>query len=200
MSLVVLLYFFDFPHIVRLILEFVTVGIGMYGIYAQSMIYRIKARPSWDRITTNYKFFGVAYIGFFLVALISAISGELQAVVPLVSIGMLGALSQLFFSYEDIRTLDAKENAYQLQRTKKLLNEHFASVKKLRFALLVMGGVVFPLFVLVLASTASTATLSVVLSLALLLSFASEIADRFLFYTTVVPLGMAGGFFVGKQR
>jgi len=87
---------------------------------------------------------------------------------------ILGALSQLFFSYEDIRTLDAKENAYQLQRTKKLLNEHFASVKKLRFALLVMGGVVFPLFVLVLASTASTATLSVVLSLALLLSFAID--------------------------
>jgi hypothetical protein len=41
---------------------------------------------------------------------------------------------------------------------------------------------------------------SVILGLALLVSFASEIADRFLFYTTVVPLGMAGGFFVGKQR
>jgi len=34
----------------------------------------------------------------------------------------------------------------------------------------------------------------------LIVSFISEISDRFLFYTTVVPLGMAGGFFVGKQR
>ena len=36
--------------------------------------------------------------------------------------------------------------------------------------------------------------------ISLCLVFASEISDRFLFYATVVPLGMAGGFFVGKQR
>ncbi|SFV52363.1 Anaerobic dimethyl sulfoxide reductase chain B [hydrothermal vent metagenome] len=200
MTLNVGLYLFDIPHLIRLAFEAFTLVTGLYGIYAQSMIYRIKARPSWDRITTNFKFFGVAYIGFFLVALTSAISAELQAVVPLVGIGMLGALSQLFFSYEDIRTLDAKENAYQLQRSKQLLNEHFGNVKKFRFVSLIIGGVILPLFALVLANTASLTAVSAVLSLVLLLSFASEIADRFLFYTTVVPLGMAGGFFVGKQR
>ena len=41
---------------------------------------------------------------------------------------------------------------------------------------------------------------AVVLGIVLLIGFASEISDRFLFYSTVVPLGMAGGFFVGKQR
>jgi len=41
---------------------------------------------------------------------------------------------------------------------------------------------------------------SIILALSLILMFVSELSDRFLFYSTVVPLGMAGGFFVGKQR
>jgi len=200
MSAVVAMYFFDMPHILRLLVEAVTLAIGVYGIYAQSMIYRIKARPSWNRVTTNYKFFGVAYIGAFLVAFISSISSIHEAIIPLTTLGMLGALAQLFFSYEDIRTLDAKENEYQLQRTKRLLNENFANVKKLRFITLLVGGVLLPLLALVFVSGASMMMASVILGLAMLISFVSEISDRFLFYTTVVPLGMAGGFFVGKQR
>jgi len=200
MSLVVGMYFFDVSHALRLLVEAVTLGIGMYGIYAQSMIYRIKARPSWNRITTNFKFFGVAYIGFFLLAFISSISSVHEAIIPLTTMGMLGAVAQLFFSYEDIRTLDAKENEYQLQRTKRLLNENFGAIKKLRFVTLLLGGVVLPLLALVFVSGSSMMTASIILGLALLVSFASEISDRFLFYTTVVPLGMAGGFFVGKQR
>jgi len=200
MSAVVAMYFFDIPHILRLLVEAVTLATGIYGIYAQGMIYRIKARPSWNRVTTNYKFFGVAYIGAFLLAFISSISSIHEAIIPLTTIGMLGAVAQLFFSYEDIRTLDEKENEYQLQRTKRLLNENFANVKKIRFATLLVGGILLPLLALVFVSGSSMMVTSIVLGLALLVSFNSEIADRFLFYTTVVPLGMAGGFFVGKQR
>jgi DMSO reductase anchor subunit len=200
MSVNVALYWFDVSHLLRLIVEAVTLATGIYGIYAQSMIYRIKARPSWNRVTTNYKFFGVAYIGFFLLAFISSASTVQEAIIPLTTMGMLGALAQLFFSYEDIRTLDAKANEYQLQRTKRLLNENFGSVKKLRFVTLLIGGVLLPLLALVFVSGSSMMIASFILGLALLVSFASEISDRFLFYTTVVPLGMAGGFFVGKQR
>ncbi|MBA1432670.1 MAG: dimethyl sulfoxide reductase anchor subunit [Epsilonproteobacteria bacterium] len=200
MSVNVALYWFDVSHLLRLLVEAVTLATGIYGIYAQSMIYRIKARPSWNRITTNYKFFGVAYIGFFLLAFISSISSVHEAIIPLTTMGMLGALAQLFFSYEDIRTLDAKENEYQLQRTKRLLNENFSALKKIRFISLLIGGVILPLLALVFVSGSSMMTASFILGLALLVSFASEISDRFLFYTTVVPLGMAGGFFVGKQR
>jgi DMSO reductase iron-sulfur subunit len=200
MSVNVTLYWFDVSHLLRLIVEAVTLAIGIYGIYAQSMIYRIKARPSWNRITTNYKFFGVAYIGIFLLAFISSLSSVHEAIIPLTTLGMLGALAQLFFSYEDLRTLESEENAYQLQRTKRLLNENFANIKKIRFATLLFGGVVLPLLALVFVSGSSMAAGSMILGLALFVSFVSEISDRFLFYTTVVPLGMAGGFFVGKQR
>ncbi len=200
MSGVVALYLFDVSQLLRLLIELLTLGAGVYGIYAQGMIYRIKARPSWNRITTNYKFFGVAYIGAFLLAFISSLSSVQEAIIPLTTMGMLGALAQLFFSYEDIRTLDAKESAYQLQRTKRLLNENFSYVKKMRFVTLLLGGVLFPLLALVFVSGTSMMMASVILGLTLFVSFSSEIADRFLFYTTVVPLGMAGGFFVGKQR
>ena len=201
MTLNVALYFFEAPHLLRLLFEAFTLATGIYGIYAQSMIYRIKARPSWDRITTNYKFFGVAYIGFFLVAAIANFSSLYEAVTPLTSLGMLGALAQLFFSYEDIRTLESEQtNAYQLRRTKKLLEEHFGSLKKTRFVSLAVGGVLLPLLALVFVSSAHYGAASAMLLGGLIVSFASELVDRFLFYTTVVPLGMAGGFFVGKQR
>jgi magnesium-transporting ATPase (P-type) len=114
--------------------------------------------------------------------------------------GMLGALAQLFFSYEDLRTLDNRENEYQLQRTKRLLNENFGNIKKIRFITLLIGGILLPLLALVFVSGASVFVASIILAMSLVVSFLSEISDRFLFYTTVVPLGMAGGFFVGKQR
>ena len=199
MTLVVALYFFDVSKGLRLLVEAATLGVGIYGIYAQSMIYRIKARPSWNRVTTNLKFFGVAYVGVFLVALLANIFDETQAVVPLLSVGMLGALSQLFFTYEDIRTLDTiEENRYQLQRSKKLLEEYFGSVKIARLVSLVIGGLLLPLMALIFRG--SMDVVSFILLLSVVISFSSELMDRFLFYATVVPLGMAGGFFVGKQR
>ncbi|MCX6052670.1 MAG: dimethyl sulfoxide reductase anchor subunit [Campylobacterales bacterium] len=201
MNVVVILYIVEVPHAIRLLIEAVTLACGIYGIYAQSMIYRIKTRPSWDRKTTNLKFFGVTYIGLFLLAFIAVIFGMLEAAVPLLSLGMLGALAQMFFSYEDFRTLKSESpNAYQLKRTARLYDENFKNIGVFRTISLVSGGVILPLMAIVLVSSTSFGWASLVLSLSLAFMFASELSDRFLFYSTVVPLGMAGGFFVGKQR
>ncbi|HIP21075.1 MAG TPA: molybdopterin oxidoreductase, partial [Sulfurimonas sp.] len=201
MSGVAVTYFFEVSHILRLALEGVTLLVGVYGIYAQAMIYRIKARPSWDRVTTNFKFFGVAYVGIFLLAFLSSLLSLSDVVIPLIAMGMLGALAQLFFTYEDTRSLDTIEaNKYQLQRTKRLLNENFPKIKIGRLISLVLSGVILPLLALIFAGSGSFGLTSLVMFFALVISFLSEISDRFLFYTTVAPLGMAGGFFVGKQR
>ena len=202
MNVVVLLYFLEEIHIViRLLIEVITLGVGIYGIYAQSMIYRIKARPSWDRETTNIKFFGVAYVGIFLMALFAVVFSMFDVAVPLITLGMLGALAQMFFSFEDLRVLETEQkNEYQLRRTKRLYDENFHKIKLFRFISLILGGVILPLFVITQVSTGSMAGASFTLLLSVVLVFASEISDRFLFYATVVPLGMAGGFFVGKQR
>nr|WP_321268319.1 DmsC/YnfH family molybdoenzyme membrane anchor subunit [uncultured Sulfurimonas sp.] len=201
MSVVVVLYFLEVSKIFIIIIELITLVVGIYGIYAQSMIYRIKARPSWNRTTTNMKFFGVGYIGVFLLAFIAMFLEMFVVAVPLITLGMLGALAQMFFTYEDFRTLSSEsENEYQLKRTARLYEENFSKVKLYRFASIVLGGVLLPLFVIVLVSSSLFSFASVVFGLSLVLIFTSELSDRFLFYATVVPLGMAGGFFVGKQR
>jgi formate dehydrogenase iron-sulfur subunit len=201
MNIVVILYFLDVSQTLLIFVELITLVSGIYGIYAQSMIYRIKARPSWNRTTTNMKFFGVTYIGAFLLSFIAALLGMSEVALPLVTLGMLGALAQIFFTYEDFRTLSSESaNEYQLKRTARLYDENFLNVKLFRVASIIVGGILLPLLVIVLLSSYSLISSSIVLALCLVLIFASEISDRFLFYSTVVPLGMAGGFFVGKQR
>ena len=201
MNVVVVLYMLDVSQGLRLLVELITLACGVFGIHAQAMIYRIKARPAWNRTTTNMKFFGVAYIGLFLLAFITTVFGMVEVATPLITLAMLGALSQLFFTYEDLRTLKSEtKNEYQLKRTARLYDENFKNIKLFRFVSIILGGVIIPLFVIVLLSTTSFAAASFVMFISLVFMFASELSDRFLFYATVVPLGMAGGFFVGKQR
>jgi DMSO reductase anchor subunit len=201
MNVVVILYMLELSQGIRLFVEFLTLTCGVFGIYAQAMIYRIKARPAWNRTTTNMKFFGVAYVGLFLLAFVTTVFGMVEVAYPLITLAMLGALSQLFFTYEDLRTLKSeKENEYQLKRTARLYDENFKNIKLFRFVSIVLGGVLLPLLVILFLGSASFATASLVMFVSLALMFASELSDRFLFYATVVPLGMAGGFFVGKQR
>lgn len=201
MNVVVVLYMLEISQGIRLLVELITLTCGVFGIYAQAMIYRIKARPAWNRTTTNMKFFGVAYIGLFLLAFVTIVFGMVEVAIPLIALAMLGALSQLFFTYEDLRVLKSqKGNEYQLKRTARLYDENFKNIKLFRFISIILGGVLLPLFVIVLLSSASFATASIVMFISLALMFASELSDRFLFYATVVSLGMAGNFFMGKSR
>ena len=201
MNIVVVLYFVEVSHTIIILVELVTLLVGIFGIYAQAMIYRIKARPSWNRTTTNLKFFGVSYVGVFLLALLVVFLGLNEVAIPLITLSMLGAVSQMFFTYEDMRTLgNIKENEYQLLRTQRLLNENFKNTKLFRFVSLILGGLVFPLLVITLFSAGEYAMSLGFMVISFLLVLLSELSDRFLFYSTVVPLSMAGGFFVGKQR
>jgi len=201
MNIVVVLYLLETSHTIIFLVELITLFMGIFGIHSQAMIYRIKARPAWDRGTTNLKFFGVAYVGVFLLSLLAVFLGLNEVAVPLIALGMLGAISQMFFTYEDLRTLKSETtNEYQLKRTARLYDENFKNIKLFRFISAISGGLVLPLLVIVLFSSASFAAATSVMFISFVLIFLSEISDRFLFYSTVVPLGMAGGFFVGKQR
>ncbi len=201
MTAVVALYFFGAPPFLIFALEAVTLGAGIYGIFAQGMIYRITARPSWNRKTTMMKFFGVAYTGFYLTAAGALALGYAHAAIPILSAGMLAALAQGFFTFEDYRNLDRKgPYETQLQRTKRLYREFFPKQKRVRIATYLAGAVVLPLLAMVMLSLGATGAALATVMLAWTVSAASELVDRFLFYVTSVPLQMAGGFFVGKQR
>ncbi len=201
MTLNILWYAAGIPKGLHIMFELLTLGAGIYGIYAQSMIYRIQARPSWDRPTTNLKFFAVAYVGLLLMALAALLQGITAAVTPLLAVALACAAAQAFFTYEDRRTLQQQdENSYQLERSERLYRDFFQRYVTVRTLTFLLGSLLLPLLVIVLVEAGVGAMATLLLMLALLLSIGSELVDRFLFYATVVPLGMAGSFFVGKQR
>ena len=76
LSILIVLFFFEPGRFFRFIIESAVLGAGIYGIYAQSMIYRIKARPSWNKKRQLKYFFNVSYIGLLLVSLILVLNNH----------------------------------------------------------------------------------------------------------------------------
>ena len=203
-SLVAMLYFFEVKGFLLLLVEAITLAIGIYGIYAQSMIYRIKARPSWNRKATTKKFFGSSYIGFLLIASTLVISNGTQGAIVLLAITLLAGMGQALVIVEEImfyRHLD-KEDAlfYQYNRSRILLQEHFGNIKKFRVYSLALFALALPLLAILFSASGLVGLATATLVFATLGAFISELSGRYLFYRTVVPLGLAGNFFAGNQR
>jgi len=177
---------------------------GIFGIYAQSMIYRIKARPSWNTVSTTKKFLSTGYLGLMLISLILVIQGFYASSMAILSLTMLIASYQILIIYEEktfYKYLNEEEkNFYQLNKTKYLLENNFSKHFKVRFTSLVFFSVILPMFIILLLANNSIDGALIFISIALIGSFVSELIGRYLFYVTVVPLGLAGNFFAGNQR
>ncbi len=204
LTLLSIFYYFDAPHWLKLITMIPIALIGVYGIYAQSMIYRVPARPAWDRKSTTLRFFGTGYLGFLLVALLLAIDSQTQALLALMAPTLMAGMYQLHLIYEEMmfyKHLD-KENPlyYQLSRTKRLLEEHFAKQKKIRLITLSIFALALPMLSIVSAAAGMNGVTVALLTISFIGALISELIGRYLFYTTVVPLGLAGNFFAGNQR
>ncbi len=131
MSLNVALYLFEIAQPLRLLFELITLVIGMYGIHAQAMIYRIPARPSWNRITTNRKFFGTSYVGFLLVSTFLAISGHIESAIPLLGLSLISAVIHGFYGADGYKEL-SNSTVPELQKSLRLYNEHFGDKFSIR--------------------------------------------------------------------
>jgi len=203
-SLVAALYFFEVSGFILFFIEALTLAIGIYGIYAQSMIYRIKARPSWNRKATTKKFFGSGYIGFLLIATVLLIANGTQGVMVLLAITLLVGMLQALVILEEVmfyRHLDKEDPLYyQYNRSRILLQEYFGTVKKFRVYSLALFGLALPLLAILFTASGLVGLAITTLVIATLGAFASELSGRYLFYRTVVPLGLAGNFFAGNQR
>jgi len=177
---------------------------GVYGIYAQAMIYRIKARPSWDRESTTKRFLGSGYLGFVLVSLILAIQGYSSSAMSVLSLTLLVGAYQVLVIYEEktfYKYLNEKEqNFYQLNKTKYLLENNFKEELKARYISLIAFAIILPMLSIVLLANGSTTFASSLLAIALVGSLCSELLGRYIFYASTVPLGLAGNFFAGNQR
>jgi DMSO reductase anchor subunit len=198
------MYYLEIKGTILLLTEAITLVFGIYGIYAQSRIYRVKARPSWNQKSTTTRFFGSGYVGFILIALILMITDGQNGAITLLSISLLAGLTQAFVVYEEMRFYDNLDKNdplfYQLDRTRTLLNESFKDMKKVRIYSLVLSALILPLVsILFIESGLLTWAISTMV-LATIFAFSSELMGRYLFYRTVVPLGLAGNFFAGNQR
>jgi len=199
----VIFYFLEMP-IFNAISIIGAVISGVYGIYAQSMIYRIKARPSWDRVSTTKRFIASGYLGLILVSLVLTLQGFGNSTMAILSLTLLMASYQiLIISEEQIfykyLNLDEK-NFYQLNKTKYLLENNFKKHLKARYHSLITFGIVFPIFSLLFLANENIAVASILLTISLIGATLSELLGRYLFYVSVVPLGLAGNFFAGNQR
>jgi len=203
-TLVAALYFFKLNGFALLFVEAVTLSIGIFGIYAQSMIYRIKARPAWNRKSTTKRFFGSGYVGFLLIAMVLLISNGSQGAIVLLAVTLLTGMGQVLVIFEEVmfyRHLDKEDPLYyQYNRTRILLQEHFPKVKKFRVYSLALFALTLPLFAILFTASGLANLAIVTLTVATVGAFISELAGRYLFYRTVVPLGLAGNFFAGNQR
>ncbi|RLA68471.1 MAG: molybdopterin oxidoreductase [Epsilonproteobacteria bacterium] len=204
LMLVTGMYFFDANDDILLITESITLEFGIYGIYAQSKIYRIKARPSWNQKSTTTRFFGSGYVGFIIIALILMISDGITGATILLSMALLAGMVQSFVVYKEMQFYSHlnKEDPlfYQLDRTRQLLNDVFPDMKRVRIYSLLISALILPLLsiLFVISGLLNIAILTMVL--ASIFGLSSELMGRYLFYRTVVPLGLAGNFFAGNQR
>jgi len=177
---------------------------GTYGIYAQSMIYRIKARPSWNKISTTKRFLSSGYLGLLLVSIVLLFQGFYTSAMAILSLTMLISAYQVLTIQEE-KTFyqylqEDEENFYQLNKTKFLLENNFKKHLKFRYISLIGFGVFLPLFTILLLANNSIESALFFLLLSFVGSTISELIGRYLFYVSVVPLGLAGNFFAGNQR
>lgn len=203
-TIVAVLYYFEVKGFILLLLEAITLAVGIYGIYAQSMIYRIKARPAWNRTSTTKRFFGSSYIGFLLISTVLLASNGEEGAMVLLSITLLAGMGQALVILEEImfyRHLNKDDPLYyQYNRSRILLQEHFGSIKKFRVYSLALFALSLPLFAILFTASGLISLAITTLMVATLGALTSELSGRYLFYRTVVPLGLAGNFFAGNQR
>ena len=201
---VALAYHAQWQGVGLLLLEAMTVAMGLYGIYAQSMIYRIPARPSWDRVSTTKRFFGVSYVGFLLIASSLLAMGDAHGIMVLLAMTLLAGMGQVLVIAEEIlfyKHLDPDDALYyQYNRSRILLQEHFGRMKSLRLYSLIVSALLLPLLTILFVSSGLSSLAMLTLAIATLGAFGSELMGRYLFFRTVVPLGLAGNFFAGNQR
>jgi Fe-S-cluster-containing dehydrogenase component/DMSO reductase anchor subunit len=160
----------------------VTVICGLAGVVASGCIYRVEARPAWNSPMTLVQFVLTACVlGPPFAAAIGA--GNVRWLAPA---AVATAMAQLVVLAVRFLNLTAAESV-ELRGTARLLSTVLASRFLARGLLLIAGGVVLPL----LWGSPGAWSGWVAASVSLLLTLASELLGRYLFFVSVVPRHMA---------
>jgi DMSO reductase anchor subunit len=154
------------------VFEAVTALIGMAGITASAFIYLVPARPAWNTKHTLLDFHLTAWV---LGPLFLATLGvPVPAMLPLAA----GAVQLLNHVTRFLELTCSDE--FELRASARLLGNDLKRVLYLRFALLILGALVLPVFHR--------------MPFALLVATGGELLGRYLFFSSVVPRNMAAPF------
>jgi|GEM_PF-130298 len=190
---------FAVPTASRLLSGGIVALSGIAAVLSSAFIYMVPARPSWHSPVTAYRFLATAFIlGPAFVASLMTLAGGIATALYLVM--MAGAAVQLIILARHFMHI-ARSSAsvpHELKGTAKLLTVDFKQVFNARLVTLFVGGILLPLILVRLGTQIPPGYQLAAGGLIALLLLFSEFAGRYLFFVTVVPKNMAGGFFHGK--
>jgi DMSO reductase anchor subunit len=153
--------------------------LGLGGITATSFIYLVPARPAWN---SKYTFLEFALTALTLGSLFALSFGAPGRLLIYSAVGASAA--QLMIQMLKFLWLASSEE-FELRASSRLLSKELRSLLLLRFALLIVGGIILPLVAYPLV--------------ALIVGLAGELLGRYLFFVSVVPRNMAMSF-LGVQQ
>jgi DMSO reductase anchor subunit len=152
---------------------------GIAGVTASACIYLVRPRPAWNSKHTLAEFYLTgALLGPLLAANIGL--GARRWLTMLIVTASAAQLLNLALKFSWL----VSSNTFELKATARLLSLQLRSLMMVRSALLVLGGIVLPLY----------SSSPVAMAAALLLMFCGEIAGRYLFFVSVVPKNMAASY------
>ena len=174
----------------RPVMEVAAVLFGALGVYCSVRLYQFTGRKFWLGLRTLGKFFGtsvVAGLALLLSTLAYFHASGLGATAVLL---VLATVSKLAYEFALFRHTKASDR--ELWLSGQLQQRELRQLTMARFALGAAGGMVLPLLTW---TAAGSATISTVLAItAVLCVVCAEFAERALYFSTVVPLRMPGGF------
>ena len=152
---------------------------GLAGVAASACIYLVRARPAWNTKHTVADFF---LTGALLGSLLAACVGIGDRRVLLL-VAVASAAGQILNQAAKFLLLTSSDS-FELRASAQLLSTIFSSLYFTRGGLLLLGGIIAPLFAPNIYGAYA----------ALALSLAGEIIGRYLFFVSVVPKNMAASY------
>ena len=203
-------HFYPFSFLLRGLFGILVMLFGLAGVYCSAMIYRVPARPSWDSLRTPIAFLATSFILGPLLSLAVFVWslkeqpiawGEILPTLKIVGLFLTSILIAAGFvqlAGVIVKILHSLNNDEpELQASTRMLTQRFRVLFLARLGILLMTLLLVPmvLFNLVLHANLEISTLAGCLTALTILTLASELTGRYLFFVTVVPKKRPEGYF-----
>ncbi len=198
----------EFPEVILVSIGGIAAFSGMAGIFASAKIYLVPARPAWNTIRTPLRFFLTGFIlgplfslvvyGLHLVFMGKNLTREsLGPVLCWLAISAVAGFSQLLVLFARLFQVNEGKNP-ELYDSALLMTRRFRVHFLLRIGLLTLNSFILPFFYLssfLTRDAVSGIGTAVFAGISFLIALSSEFLGRYLFFVTVVPKNIPGGFF-----